>query len=410
MWNSFILFVEANGQVASTSSEGQEPHVSLPVLILPDGFSPSATQISPLPSERQTSSNQNKSWISSFQVPWDKMPARLLQAMEKGCLAHPEDRRVLIRVVVEAMQAHCKNPSKAICTEVARLIVCKYPGTFADKTGEGEQLGCGYYSLFRQLKTRVEHINRDNVSNRIRQPRKRSSDDSSGNDAAIKRSRTDVDSYGCTKWQPTNLPQGETAESLEDKRKILITIFKSEGPTAVEAMDVERNMELTYIYQRHMINTWPPPSLCEVEEQWPFLFTKRGLCSHFHMLTDIDIDTRLHEAFLTKGRRIINFFLNQRLKWSQDIQALLREMEHESMNNHQVPIAAILLLMKYFQEKEDHIFILTDVKVLSLYFLHHHSKLKSFFFLNRNYFQYLRIFSFFFSFSQPRPRCRLSRR
>lgn len=351
---------EANGQVASTSSEGQEPHVSLPVLILPDGFSPSATQISPLPSERQTSSNQNKSWISSFQVPWDKMPARLLQAMEKGCLAHPEDRRVLIRVVVEAMQAHCKNPSKAICTEVARLIVCKYPGTFADKTGEGEQLGCGYYSLFRQLKTRVEHINRDNVSNRIRQPRKRSSDDSSGNDAAIKRSRTDVDSYGCTKWQPTNLPQGETAESLEDKRKILITIFKSEGPTAVEAMDVERNMELTYIYQRHMINTWPPPSLCEVEEQWPFLFTKRGLCSHFHMLTDIDIDTRLHEAFLTKGRRIINFFLNQRLKWSQDIQALLREMEHESMNNHQVPIAAILLLMKYFQEKEDHIFILTD--------------------------------------------------
>uniref|UniRef100_A0A9J7XDH2 Uncharacterized protein n=1 Tax=Cyprinus carpio carpio TaxID=630221 RepID=A0A9J7XDH2_CYPCA len=351
---------EANGQVASTSSEGQEPHVSLPYLYCQMDFHPVPHKFlhSLLNDKLPQTKTSPGSAASKFHG--TKMPARLLQAMEKGCLAHPEDRRVLIRVVVEAMQAHCKNPSKAICTEVARLIVCKYPGTFADKTGEGEQLGCGYYSLFRQLKTRVEHINRDNVSNRIRQPRKRSSDDSSGNDAAIKRSRTDVDSYGCTKWQPTNLPQGETAESLEDKRKILITIFKSEGPTAVEAMDVERNMELTYIYQRHMINTWPPPSLCEVEEQWPFLFTKRGLCSHFHMLTDIDIDTRLHEAFLTKGRRIINFFLNQRLKWSQDIQALLREMEHESMNNHQVPIAAILLLMKYFQEKEDHIFILTD--------------------------------------------------
>lgn len=174
------------------------------------------------------------------------------------------------------------------------------------------------------LKPRVEHVNRDNVSHRIRQPRKRSSDDRSGDDAAIKRSRTDVDSYGCEKWQPTNLPQGETSESLKDKRKILVNIFKLEGPTAVETMDVEKNMELTYIYQRHMINTWPPPSLREVEEQWPFLFTKRGLCSHFHMLTDIDIDTRLHEAFLTKGRRIVNFFLNQRLKWNQDIQALLR--------------------------------------------------------------------------------------
>ncbi|KAF1389917.1 hypothetical protein PFLUV_G00052550 [Perca fluviatilis] len=120
------------------------------------------------------SSNRKKSsWISIFEVPWDKMPARLTGS----------PRRTMIRAVVEAIQVHCPNPNKAACAEVAKAIVSKYPGSFADKTGEGEQLGCDYYSLLRQLKTRVEHVNRDNVSHRLLKPRKRSSDDSSGDDA-----------------------------------------------------------------------------------------------------------------------------------------------------------------------------------------------------------------------------------
>ncbi|TDH02223.1 hypothetical protein EPR50_G00170970 [Perca flavescens] len=35
-------------------------------------------------------------------------------------------------------------------------------------------------------------------------------------------------------------------------------------------------------------------------------------------------------------------------------------MESTEMNNHQIAIAAILLLMKFFQEQDDQIFILTD--------------------------------------------------
>lgn len=110
------------------------------------------------------------------------------------------------------MQIHCPNPNRAACMEIARSIVSQYPSTFADKTGDGEHLGCDYYSLLKQLKTRVEHVNRDNVSSRIRQPRKRPSNEN-GSDADIKRGRSEVDSYDCINWQPTTLPEGETTES-----------------------------------------------------------------------------------------------------------------------------------------------------------------------------------------------------
>lgn len=291
------------------------------------------------------------------------MPVRISQAMARGNMAHPEDRRVMIRTVVDAMRVHCPNPNRAACAEVAKAIVSQYPATFADKTADGEQLGCGYYSLLKQLKTRVEHVNRDNVSSRIRQPRKKHTTENSGGDAAIKMGRSELDSYGCINWQPRALPEGETSESLETKRQTMATVFKSAGPQAIEKTNVDEFMTLTYTYQRHMINSWPAPTLCEIEEQWPFLFTKRGLCTHFHTLTGIEIDTRLSEALLTKGKRIWNFFQSQRLKWNKDIELLLRECDNTEMNNHQIATTAILLLMKYFEEKEDSIFILADVRI-----------------------------------------------
>lgn len=50
-------------------------------------------------------------------------------------------------------------------------------------TEEDEQLGVGYYSLAKQLKTRVEHVNLNNVSEKIRRPRimSQTSDDGSTN-------------------------------------------------------------------------------------------------------------------------------------------------------------------------------------------------------------------------------------
>uniref|UniRef100_A0A8C6LRA2 Uncharacterized protein n=1 Tax=Nothobranchius furzeri TaxID=105023 RepID=A0A8C6LRA2_NOTFU len=281
------------------------------------------------------------SWISQFQIPWEKMPASLSQTMLRGQRASPADRRAMVRTVVSTMQQHCSNPNRAACTEIAKTIVAKYPLTFADMNEEGEQIGIGYYSLINQLKTRVEHVNRNNTSDRIRRPR---TTQSSNADATIKTSRCKLDSYGCVNWQPRCLPDGETADSLEERRKQMAATFQSVGPRAADSPDIDFLMDLTYIYQCHMINTCPPPSVCEIEEKWPFFFTKRGLCNNFKILTGIDICDRLGEALQTKRKKIVHFF----------------QSHSHNKDTHCHGIAVILLLMKCFGEKEESVFLLAD--------------------------------------------------
>ncbi|KAG1931378.1 hypothetical protein F2P79_021622 [Pimephales promelas] len=302
-------------------------------------------------------------WIRSFQVPWDRMPPALVQATTTGERARPGSRREFVRIVVAAMQAHCPNPNLAACGEVARTIVTTFPLTFGDISEEGEQLGNGFSCLQRQLKTRVEHVNRDVLEHRIRRPRKPSAKRAGQQDSySGKRVRCKVDSYGCINWQPTSVPEGETSDSLEMKRKVAAEIFQSAGPRASELPNVDDLMQQTYVYQRHMINSSPPPTISEIEGHWPFLFTERGLCRHFKTLTGIDIRSRFSETLVVKAKRILNYFTSQRLKWNEEIQSLLNEIDEDAnpANSNRTAISAILLMMKYFKEKDNSVFILAD--------------------------------------------------
>ncbi|XP_049452237.1 uncharacterized protein LOC125900954 [Epinephelus fuscoguttatus] len=347
---------ESNGHMNtdSTGSSLELVTVTSSLLSSQSSTSPVLSASSPLDIQPQAGPS---SWITRFVVPWEKMSPALSLAISMGKRADPRDRIAMVRTVVEAMQVHCPNPNRAACAEIAKAIVSKHPRTFGDITEEGELLGSGYHSLLEQLKRRVEHVNRNCDSHRIRQPKRTPNDDSNAN----RRVRSKVDSYGCINWQPKDLPEGETSDSLESKRVTLVELFGSMGPRAAELTEVDEFMRLTYIYQRYMINSCPPPPLHLLEEHWPFLFTKRGLCTHFLTLTGIDIDDRLGEALVTKGRRIVSFFQSQKLKWGNEIQALLKEMESATSERNQdlTAIAAVLLAMKYFHETEDSIFILS---------------------------------------------------
>ncbi|KAK7175251.1 hypothetical protein R3I93_002220 [Phoxinus phoxinus] len=302
-------------------------------------------------------------WIRSFQVPWDRMSAALVQATSTGERARPGPRREFVRIVVAAMQFHCPNPNLSACGEVARSIVTTYPLTFGDISEEGEQLGNGFSCLQRQLKTRVEHVNRDVLEHRIRRPRRPSAKRAGQPDSySGKKVRCKVDSYGCINWQPTSVPEGETSDSLEMKRKVAAEIFQSAGPRASELPNVEDLMQQTYVYQRHMINSCPPPTISEIEGHWPFLFTERGLCRHFKTLTGIDIRSRFSETLVVKAKRILNYFTSQRLKWNDEVQSILSEIDEDpnAANSNRTAISAILLMMKYFKEKDNSVFILAD--------------------------------------------------
>ncbi|CAM4556205.1 unnamed protein product [Leuciscus chuanchicus] len=318
------------------ASRGQVDETPIEITFTPV---PPHDSLSEQPSTSYTPSSSD--WLSIFQIPWERMPAALLQAASNKEKAPLGPRREFVRNVVAAMRELCPNPNLA--------------DYFSE---EGEQLG-KKNSLQRQLKNRVEHVNRHNVAHRIRQPKKNTAEQEL-NSCTVKKVRCKVDSYGCINWQPTSMPDGETTESLEMKRNVLLEKFQYGGPHSTELSDVDNLMQETYIYQRQLINSCPPPAISDIEVEWPYLFTKRGLCNHFETLTGIDISSRLSECLIGKSNRIVNYFQKQTLKWNAEVQALIKEIEATPATNNKTAISAILLTMKYFKEKENSLFILVD--------------------------------------------------
>ncbi|XP_035510854.1 uncharacterized protein LOC118323041 [Morone saxatilis] len=250
---------------------------------------------------------------------------------------------------------------------IAKNVVAQYPKTFADVTDEGDLLGSGYTSLLNHIKTRVQHVNRNNTLSRIRRPKRTNKNDGDASQSQPKNTCSQVDSYGCINWQPHNLPEGETVDSLEVKRQMLVTLYRKEGPRGAERGMVDDLMHITYLKQQQLINFSPPFRVSDVMQEWPFLFQKRWLCSHFEKLTGIDIISRLTEALQNKGRRVINYFQHQKLKWRGEIQLLLTEMENDSRTLQDQDLMAtsvVLLLMAYFREATDSLFMLADRAML----------------------------------------------
>lgn len=73
------------------------------------------------------------------------------------------------------------------------------------------------------------------------------------------------------------------------------------GEEAAEAL-----MEKTYVIQRQYLNSVPAAAVADIQKEWPFLFSQRGLCTHFSLLTDVPILVKMHEA-INKGSTIIRF-------------------------------------------------------------------------------------------------------
>lgn len=304
---------------------------------------------------------QNTTWVTTLQVPWEKMHESLRRSLLQKKRPRLADRRHMVRVIADSVRQVCLNPPFKQCAELAKTIVDMYPESFEDRTEEGERLGCGYFTLSKQLRTRIEFLNRDNTFTRLRKPKQSGSSNEVENSTPTPKCAK-IDSYGCVNWQPQELPEGESQDSLQEKKKELISTYSQQGQRAAEQRRVGELMELTYVQQRREINGTPSRSVSELQKEWPFLFIPKFLLQHFNKLTGIELETRLQESLPGKGRRILQFFKSQLLKWKKEVKMVLSSLEKE-MEDVNPGLAAILVLMSYFKEKEETIFLLADVNM-----------------------------------------------
>ncbi|CAM4278654.1 unnamed protein product [Leuciscus chuanchicus] len=169
-----------------------------------------------------------------------------------------------------------------------------------------------------------------------------------------------TDSYGCINWQPSELPEGETRNSLSEKKEELKSTFTRESQNGADKARVNKLMMITYEAQRRDINTSPAPSIDQLKTDWPFLFIKRFLIQHFNTLTGIELESRLRESISGKGRRVLHFFKSQLMRWRKEVRTVLADTERV-FEDVDPGLAAILVMMAFFKEKEDSLFLLADV-------------------------------------------------
>uniref|UniRef100_A0A673AGA4 Si:ch211-111e20.1 n=1 Tax=Sphaeramia orbicularis TaxID=375764 RepID=A0A673AGA4_9TELE len=265
--SSFPVQLKLHNSPPSSSSEPQSPCIS---------------------SKVHQNTNISK-WYETFQVPWDKMPEEVQSAIANSKRPAPDKRRQMIRVLVDEIRKHDTNPTRSECLIICRNIVKQYPSSFADMTPGGVIIGGGFASLLSQVKTRIENIHRAGTFKRHHSSR-------------LSGQQQKIDSYGCTQFQPEP-PPGETDETLEQKRQQLQNIYKQEGLNSIEKAQVLNLMKTTFCLQRNHINQTPAPSTEDMRIQWPYLFTQRGIYSHFESLTGINV---LHPLELSIEETLFN--------------------------------------------------------------------------------------------------------
>jgi len=128
-------------------------------------------------------------------------------------------RNEAVRHIADIVMKLCRKPQRTSMNAVAEAIVNRYSQLNDDI--DGIQLSHGYNSLRNQLENRVAYISRP-LSAKRNSMHSKQDDDQENCPPQKKRIR---DGYGCLGFLPTDIPDGETNESLDEKKRLLKSLF-----------------------------------------------------------------------------------------------------------------------------------------------------------------------------------------
>ncbi|KAF1371462.1 hypothetical protein PFLUV_G00278000 [Perca fluviatilis] len=224
-----------------------------------------------------------------FQIPWQKFPDTLMDALKEKKRPPPKHRRHMIRIIMEDMMATDTRPGRSKLKQVAQQLVERYPDSFLDKCGINV-VGQGFASLVMQMENRVENVRRQYAF-------------STSHEGRPKKKCRSSDRYGCTQWQPESL---NDFNSQEDKKKMLQDAFKE---NLLPQSDIQRLMSETYCAQRITLNS--EENVIKVMEEWPYLFITTHLLDHTEKLMGFPVQTKLLDQIQEKGKIITEFLGSQ---------------------------------------------------------------------------------------------------
>lgn len=279
-----------------------------------------------------------------------------MQSLERGKRPGPKLRRQMVRIVVTEMMEKCSYVGKKHSTDVAKKMVAKYPTSLQDVI-EGDIVGAGYLSLVKQLQNRIENVRRTSTP-KVRK-RKHQTDDSDHTDEIPLEERPAMqDTYGCIKWNVEFLPREETTQSQQQKMEKLKVMFQQSDANPEE---VKCLMKSTFYTQRQHVNQGK--SIQCLREEWPFWFEELGMSGHFKELTGIDLKETFTRNLDLKGKRLLNYMTTvcvSKSKTFLQAYARLQRMRGQHSGCSDDVKEMLMLLLSYFDEKEESMFFHVD--------------------------------------------------
>ncbi|KAG8176820.1 hypothetical protein JTE90_003448 [Oedothorax gibbosus] len=304
-------------------------------------------------SERKTTA-KNLEWAHEFAIPWENLDHELIKSLEEGNRPSPSLRRKMIRTVADAIQKITEKPGKMALGIIARKMVNKYPSSLADSLC-GEIVGEGYSSIHKQMEVRFDNLNRTSPFNLMRRKVKHQEESPSVN----KRKLGVSDCYGTVNWQPPSLPIHETEET-QNMKKITMQEMALTNPKNLDRAAVKKLLQETYYTVRIQINNGN--SIASLKEEWPLLFSQEGIYDHFESLVGFDILEKFSDSVASKGFRLMSYLksVSKVQKYKEKFQQWIGILELESCSENPNLCPLICLLMVYFKENIEDLFIAVD--------------------------------------------------
>ncbi|XP_035999502.1 uncharacterized protein LOC118564740 isoform X2 [Fundulus heteroclitus] len=341
--DSVLRPVQARKLLAAWKQTTLNSEISQASISSPSSFSASP---SPSPSHPRPSFD----WVDNFKIPCENFPEGLMQCLQRGKRPKPRFRREMIRIIVKEMMKACASPSKRASTEIAKRLVAMYPNSLQDVI-EGDVVGQGYHSLVKQIQARVENVKRS--SSPMIQKRKTVESDDTDEVPPEKRASIQ-DTYGCIKWDMKYLPVSETSESQQEKKEKMKILNEQ---TSFRPEEVKTLMKSTYYSQRKAINEGADLQI--LMEEWPLLFQEIGMGIHFEELTGVSLKQTFLTSLEKKGKRLLDFLKTTCADKSKRVLETVIKLQIQRGQQKgcaEDVMDMILLLLSYFDEKEEILF------------------------------------------------------
>ncbi|XP_030284809.1 uncharacterized protein LOC115588357 [Sparus aurata] len=125
--------------------------------------------------------------------------------------------------------------------------------------------------------------------------------------------------------------------------------------------EVKRLMKLTFYTQRKKVNQGQ--NIKNLLDEWPFLFNELGMAVHFQELTGLGLKEVFSRNLELKGNRLLNYMNTVCMHESRKLlQAVTKYqvMRGELSGFSEDLKDMVLLLLSYFDEKEDAMFVYVE--------------------------------------------------